>query len=69
MIICGDEIVGVMKRPIVKGDFRSNVSQGSDPVPHKLTELEKEESLSAARAVGGIAVSYTHLTLPTKRIV
>ena len=46
----------LMKRPIVKGDFRSNVSQGSDPVPHKLTELEKEESLAAARAVGGIVV-------------
>ena len=56
VIICGDEVVGVMKRPIIKGDFRSNVSQGSEPVPHKLTELEKEESLSAARAVGGIVV-------------
>jgi len=56
VIICGDEIVGVMKRPIVSGDFRSNVSQGSDPVPHKLTELEKEQSLAAARAVKGIVV-------------
>ena len=56
VIICGDEVVGVMKRPIVEGDFRSNVSQGSDPVPHKLTELEKEESLAAAKAVGGIVV-------------
>jgi glutathione synthase/RimK-type ligase-like ATP-grasp enzyme len=45
-----------MKRPIAKGDFRSNVSQGSDPVPHKLTGLEKEESLAAAKAVGGIVV-------------
>ena len=56
VIICGDEVVGVMKRPIVKGDFRSNVSQGSEPIPHKLTELEKEEALAAAKAVGGIVV-------------
>ena len=42
-----------MKRPVVKGDFRSNVSQGSEPEPHKLTELEKTESLRAAKAVDG----------------
>ncbi len=56
VIVCGDEVVGVMKRPIVKGDFRSNVSQGSDPIPHELTALEKEESIAAAKAVGGIVV-------------
>ena len=56
VIVCGDEVVGVMKRPIAKGDFRSNVSQGSEPVPHKLTKLETKESLAAAKAVGGIVV-------------
>jgi len=56
VIICGDEIIGVMKRPIAKGDFRSNVAQGSEPVPHKLTELEKKESLAAAKAVDGTLV-------------
>ena len=56
VIVCGDEIVGVIKRPVAKGDFRSNVSQGSEPVPHKLTELEKSESLRAARAVDGSLV-------------
>ena len=53
VVICGDEIIGAMKRPVVNGDFRSNVSQGSVPEPHKLTELEKSESLRAAKAVDG----------------
>ena len=56
VIITGDEVMGAMKRPIPSGDFRSNVSLGSEPVPHKLTELEKSESLRAAKAVDGIMV-------------
>ena len=34
-----------MKRPVIEGDFRSNVSQGSKPQNIKLTELEIEECL------------------------
>ena len=45
-----------MKRPIIEGDFRSNVSQGSEPTTHKLTELEKSESLRASKAVEGVIV-------------
>ena len=45
VIVVGDQILGAMKRPIIKGDFRSNVSQGSEPEVHELTELEKTESL------------------------
>ena len=45
--------MGAMKRPIVEGDFRSNVSQGSEPEVHELTELESKESLRAAKAVDG----------------
>ena len=56
VIICSGKIIGVMKRPIAAGDFRSNVSQGSEPVPHKLTELEKSESLRAAEVVRGEVV-------------
>ena len=53
VIVVGDEIMGAMKRPIVEGDFRSNVSQGSEPEVHELTELESKESLRAAKAVDG----------------
>ena len=56
VIVCSGKIIGVMKRPIAKGDFRSNVSQGSEPVPHELTELEKSESLRAAKVVRGVVV-------------
>ena len=40
VIIVAGKIMGAMKRPIVDGDFRSNVSQGSEPEVHELTELE-----------------------------
>ena len=53
VIVVGGEIMGAIKRPIIKGDFRSNVSQGSEPEVHELTELEKTESLRAAKAVDG----------------
>ena len=56
VVVCGEEIIGVMKRPIIEGDFRSNVSQGSEPTTHKLTELEKSESLRASKAVEGVIV-------------
>ena len=45
VIVVAGEIMGAMKRPIVKGDFRSNVSQGSEPEIHELTDLEISESM------------------------
>ena len=41
---------------MVKGDFRSNVSQGSEPVSFDLTDLERSESIRAAKVVEGIFV-------------
>jgi len=51
--ILGGKFLAAMKRPVIEGDFRSNVSQGSEPENIKLTELEIEESLKASKAVGG----------------
>ena len=51
--ILGGKYLAAMKRPVIEGDFRSNVSQGSVPTQIKLTELEIEECLKAAKAVGG----------------
>jgi len=45
-----------MKRPKILDDFRSNVSQGSEPEVHELTELEAKESIRAAKAVDGDVV-------------
>ena len=56
VIVVAGEVLGAMKRPIIEGDFRSNVSQGSKPEVHQLTEMEKFESIRAAAAVDGDVV-------------
>ena len=45
--------MGAIKRPVIKGDFRSNVSQGSQPTAIKLTDMEKAQCLKASQAVNG----------------
>ena len=52
--VLGGRLIAAMKRPVIEGDFRSNVSQGSEPENIKLTELEIEECLRAAKAVNGL---------------
>ena len=54
VLVLGNKVLATMKRPVIEGDFRSNVSQGSKPEKIKLTELEIEESLKAAKAVNGL---------------
>ena len=51
--VLGGKVLASMARPVIEGDFRSNVSQGSVPKKISLTELEIEECLKAAKAVGG----------------
>src|SRR5210317_545542 len=51
--VLGGKVIAAMKRPVIEGDFRSNVSQGSVPKKIELTELEIEESLRAAKAING----------------
>ena len=64
VIIAGGQILGAIKRPIVTDDFRSNVSQGSEPQSHELTEREAQESLRAAESVEGQVVGVDFI--PTK---
>jgi len=54
VLVLGNKVLSTMKRPVIEGDFRSNVSQGSKPEKLELTELEIEESLKAAKAVNGL---------------
>ena len=54
VMFLNNEIVGQLKRPVVDGDFRSNVSQGSLPLKLELTELEKSECIKAAQSVKGV---------------
>ena len=44
VIVVAGKVLGAMKRPKIKGDFRSNVSQGSEPENFELTKLEETES-------------------------
>ena len=51
VIVLGGKVIAAMQRDVVKGDFRSNVSQGAEVKGFDLTELEIEQSLLAAKAV------------------
>ena len=53
VMVLNNEVVGQLKRPIISGDFRSNISQGNEPEKIKLTELEKSECIKAAQSVKG----------------
>ena len=66
VIVLGDTIIAAMKRQVIKGDFRSNISQGAKAEEYPLTELEVEQSLLAAKAVGGVwtAVDFIPSTEP-----
>ena len=55
-IVLNKEILATMQRPVVPGDFRSNVSQGSKPTTIKLTKLEEENCIQAANMVDGLWV-------------
>ena len=54
VIVLGGVVIATMQREVVEGDFRSNVSQGAKVKPYKLTELEVEQSLLAAKALDGM---------------
>ena len=53
VIVLGGKVIASMKRDVVEGDFRSNVSQGAKVKEYKLTELEIEQCLLAAKAIDG----------------
>jgi ribosomal protein S6--L-glutamate ligase len=53
VIVLGGKVIASMKRDVIKGDFRSNVSQGAKVKEYKLTELELEQCLLAAKAIDG----------------
>lgn len=54
--IVGGKYHGAIQRPVVKKDFRSNVSLGSKPSKIELTDLEIEHCERAAKAVDGLWV-------------
>ena len=53
VLVLGGKVIASMKRDVVEGDFRSNVSQGAKVKEYKLTELEVEHCLLASKAIDG----------------
>ena len=53
VLVLGGKIIAAMKRSVVEGDFRSNVSQGAAVNEYPLTELEVEQCLLASKAIDG----------------
>ena len=53
VVVCNGEIIGAMKREVIVGDVRSNVSLGADAEQFELTELEASESIRIAETVKG----------------
>ena len=53
VIVLGGKVIASMKREVIKGDFRSNISQGAKAKEYPLTELEVEQCLLAAKAIDG----------------
>ena len=54
VIVLGGKIIASMKRGVVEGDFRSNVSQGAQVAEYELSELEIEQCLLATKAIDGV---------------
>ena len=54
VIVLGGQIIAAMERSVIEGDFRSNVSQGGKVKHYKLSDLEKEQCILAAKAVNGV---------------
>jgi len=68
VIVLGGKVIASMKRSVVEGDFRSNVSQGAKVKEYNLTELEVEHCLLAAKAIDGswVAVDFIPSKNPKK---
>jgi ribosomal protein S6--L-glutamate ligase len=54
VLVLGGKIIATMQRDVLEGDFRSNYSQGAEVKTYELSDLEIEQCLLAAKAVGGL---------------
>jgi ribosomal protein S6--L-glutamate ligase len=50
--VVGGKVVASMKRQSLDDDFRSNIHQGGEGIPIKLTDEEKKTVLKAAKSMG-----------------
>lgn len=50
--VVGGKVVASMKRQSLDDDFRSNIHQGGEGTPVKLSDEERKTALKAAKAMG-----------------
>lgn len=50
--VLGNRVIGAMKRQAEEGDFRSNLHRGGRATKVKLSKIERETAVKAARAMG-----------------
>jgi RimK family alpha-L-glutamate ligase len=53
VIVHNRKVIGSMKREVITGDVRSNVSLGAEASGFELTEIEEKDCLTAAGVVNG----------------
>ena len=53
VMVINNRVIGAMQRNVVKGDFRSNYSQGATIEEYELSDVERENCIRAAKIVGG----------------
>ncbi len=51
-LVIGDKVVASMKRTGKEGDFRSNLHQGGSAKPIKISPMERQTAVSAAKVMG-----------------
>jgi len=54
VLVLGGKVIATMQRDVLEGDFRSNYSQGAEVKTYELSDLEIEQCLLAAKAIGGL---------------
>ena len=60
-LVLDDKIIASAKRVRGSSDFRTNLALGNSGGPHKLTDIEKETVLKAAKTSGAFYVAVDHL--------
>lgn len=68
-LVLDNKIIASAKRIRGSSDFRTNLALGNSGEPHKLTDIEKEIVLKAAKTSGAFYVAVDHLLVDEKPYV
>ena len=66
-MVLNNEVIATMKREVVKGDFRSNYSQGANISEYKISDVERDSCIRAAKLVNGSWVGVDFIPAKDKK--